>query len=155
MFLSLPTYPLSIMNTLGQKANILAERRAQCYKGSAVISISDLKFDNPNLDEQNVRRLEHIFETEGCWNLYPEYRVVALIGDSTLRASLASSGLSPDALLDPMQQPALTIPRGESLKCLYGKHRLRAALVAGETTWLVDLYLNSKLINSIPCSMLK
>ncbi|KAJ5715199.1 uncharacterized protein N7483_012380 [Penicillium malachiteum] len=139
-------------NEFGKQANQAAVHRSQYYKGSAVIPIRHIIFDTEDIvgqrefDEKNLDRLQQIFEVEGCWNLYPEYRIAVTIDQSDLDWSLVHSNVSLEVLMDPRERPLLEFRNGTKLRCIYGKHRIKASSMYGETTWLVDLYTGTKVI---------
>lgn len=139
----------AIENQPNTNANKLAAARGTFYVGSAIMSIHHLVFDREEFDKKNLDRLEKIFEIEGCWNLYPEYRVAATVDRATLESSLNRADISSETLMDPREQPTLPFEASTKLKCIYGKHRIKAATRYGETRWLVDLYLDSKNVKHI------
>ncbi|KAJ5737360.1 uncharacterized protein N7483_002485 [Penicillium malachiteum] len=140
----------SLDNGFGKQANQAAAQRSAYYKGSAVIPIQHIIFDREDIvgqrefDQKNLDRLQRIFEIEGCWNLYPEYRIAVTIDQSDLEWSLVNNNVSLEVLMDPREQPFLNFRNGTKLRCIYGKHRIKASSMCGETTWLVDLYLGCK-----------
>lgn len=137
-------------NLLGHRTNTLALQRLQCYQGCAIIKLQHLVFEANNLigtreiAEKNVEKLLRMFEIEGCGNLEPEHKVSATIGQEVLRRALAKSNVTREALLDPTNRPYLILEGEDLMTCVYGKHRLKAGERFGEITWLVDLYLDSR-----------
>jgi hypothetical protein len=142
-------------NILGHRTNSLALQRLQCYQGCAIIKLQHLRFDNSNIlgtreaAEENVARIIRIFEIEGCGNLEPEHRVAAIISQPILSKALSKSKLTREALLDPINQTRLELEADDLVTCVYGKHRLRAGERFGETSWLVDLYRDGKVVTKM------
>jgi hypothetical protein len=96
-----------------------------------------------------VARIIRIFEIEGCGNLEPEHRVAAIISQPILSKALSKSKLTREALLDPINQTRLELEADDLVTCVYGKHRLRAGERFGETSWLVDLYRDGKVVTKM------
>ncbi|CAG8091530.1 unnamed protein product [Penicillium nalgiovense] len=142
-------------NLLGHRTNTLALQRLQCYQGYAIIKLQHLRYEEYNLTgtreiaEKNVEKLFRMFEIEGCGNLEPEHRVAATINQEVLRKALTKSNLTPEALIDPKNQPNLLLEGEDIITYVYGKHRLKAGERLRETTWLVDLYLNDISIDAL------
>ncbi|KAB8069697.1 hypothetical protein BDV29DRAFT_198506 [Aspergillus leporis] len=138
----------SANNTLGHRANLLAQQRLQWYRGCAIIEIRHLAFESEvvlgsrPLDQGNIKRLLNIFHLEGCANLEPENCVAAIISEQTLQSSLAHTGITREALFNHINPPSLLFAEPIQLLCIYGKHRLKAGEAFGEDRWLVDLYLH-------------
>lgn len=124
------------------------------YHGFARIDITHLRPSTYQqaqfLQLKNVQRLKRVFSTEGCHRLDPAHRVVALISDEELQASIRVSRTSQWGLLHGSkdeQPPRLIFPGNTVLRVLHGRHRLAAAqeyLSRDDAWWTVDIYLDSK-----------
>ena len=74
-----------------------------------------------------------MFKIEGCGNLEPKYRVTATINQEVLRKALIKSNLTPEALIDPKNQPNLLLEGKDIITYIYRKYRLKASERFGET----------------------
>ncbi|KAI9676517.1 MAG: hypothetical protein M1817_000675 [Caeruleum heppii] len=128
--------------------SLLKQKKAH-FRGSARVQIKHLRFETHkssgtrSLDPANVRRLERIFEIQGCARLDPEHYVPALISKADLDRTLARSAITPAILHRFDEPPTLDLDPTTRLTCLHGKHRLQAAehfLLPGDKWWVVDLY---------------
>jgi hypothetical protein len=138
-----------------QDESIHNERNKQ-YLGTARIDLSclqafiedDFRPNQPRDDrseKMRVKRLVRIFAFEGCLRLEPEHHVDALISQSELNEALKLSSKTPDDLRSKGIPPKLDFRPSKQLKCLNGRHRLKAAkkvLEKGDDWWVVDLYSN-------------
>lgn len=140
----------SVNNTLGHRANKLAQQRLRYYRGCAVVETRHLAFESDAvigsrpLDKGNIERLLNIFRLEGCANLEPEHRVAATMSEQTLRSGLAHTGITQEKLFNRVTPPNLSFADAAQLVCRYGEHRLKAGEAFGENRWLVELYLAGK-----------
>lgn len=141
-----------------------AQRRAvdhesekeQKYLGSAKVDLVHLTFDEMGSredDEQNEKFLIDSFHRNGCVPLDPMFHVMAIIEDHDFGAALSRCSVTSDMLLDrnPAHLPMLTFPEGFQLRCLFGRHRIRAAkkvLSRSSRWWIVSLYSNGKPLRS-------
>lgn len=140
--------------------NIIWEQRATNYRGTVRVKLETLKFGiegSRQLDVQNVRRLQHIFQDQGCYRLDPENRIPAVIDQQALENAMRSSDTTLAALLQIPQTspPFLKFPAGFRLQCLKGQSRAKAAemvLRPEERWWGIDLYLEGSFRDPAPCS---
>lgn len=141
---------MTIMDLLGDRANLLAVQRLQYFRGCAVIDFNHLFFEDAALlgsreySQFNVDRLIKIFQIEGCCNMDPEHRIAAVVDSDRLKNALSISGITQEQLLDPTAQNILSFEEGTRLLCIFGKHRLRAAEALGKRSWLVDIYVDGR-----------
>lgn len=127
--------------------------KSRTFCGSAKVSISQLCHEdlltNPRqLDPKNVARLKNIYLLEGCHRLDSEHHVPALINEASLDRALRAATISRSALKG-LEAPEQLVLEGE-LTVLHGRHRLEAAkdfLSADDKWWVVDLYLEGKMIS--------
>jgi hypothetical protein len=130
----------------------LAALRAKCYRGIVKAPLDALDFDHPlvvdkrrEISEQNVQRLERIFERNGCLRLQEENVINAVVLDEDLPLLLSSgvSALTPEQLRQiawARDAPALGAGK---LKCISGLHRIQAAkryLDENDKWWPVRLF---------------
>ncbi|KAF1363093.1 hypothetical protein EJ07DRAFT_104137 [Lizonia empirigonia] len=128
----------------------LAAFRAKCYRGIVKAPLDALDYDHPfvvdkrrEISEQNIQRLERIFERNGCLRLQEENVINAIIRDEDLPL-LLSSGISTSEQLRQVawarDAPALSSGR---LNCISGLHRVEAAkryLEENDKWWPVRLF---------------
>ncbi|ORX91555.1 hypothetical protein BCR34DRAFT_649961, partial [Clohesyomyces aquaticus] len=112
----------------------LAVIKAGAYRGIAKIQLSALNFEHPLVQQehrkvsiQNVRRLQRVFERNGCWRLQEENFVNAIVDDVTLNASLAAAGLGKDDFLQVRHGQPVPWLNLHNIDCLSGLHRIEAA----------------------------
>ena len=127
------------------------------YRGTARIDLSNLEFIPDNISRDTYVRkkvwsnLVDIFKLEDCLRLPQDHHIDALISSEALRTALARSNTSIEALqLDRCDRypPKLLLLASESLPCLNGRKRLKAARAfleePGDDWWIVDLYSDGK-----------
>jgi len=145
----------SLQSQLQEHGESLHRERRFRFRGTARVSLANLQFDTSDAEHEqflrpkNVKRLRHIFATEGCHRLPPEHHVAALISQPVLNDSLRRSKTLRTALLHPAddEPPELAFPPSQPLQCLHGRHRIQAArgfLPPGDDWWVVDLYHDGK-----------
>lgn len=132
--------------------NEVAALRARCYRGIVKAPLDALDFDHPfvvglrrDISEQNVQRLERIFERNGCLRLQEENVINAVVLDEDLPALLSTgvSALTPEQLRRiawARDAPALSTAK---LTCISGLHRIEAAkrhLDENDKWWPVRLF---------------
>ena len=120
------------------------EKRAH-FLGSAKLFLELLHFEEAPefLNQKNIKRLEKIFELEGCLRLDPEHHIPVIIDLETLTQSLDQSDVRRGELFTSTTPPELLLPRRYRVNCLHGRHRVAAArnfLFASDRWWTVDLY---------------
>jgi hypothetical protein len=131
---------------------IYLERKSK-HIGTALIALQGLYFETANsrIDprarqiekEKAVKRLVRNFGLEGCSTLDEERHVSAVISSDELREAIERSQISLESLRSNATPPKLLILPSKPLKCLYGRHRLKAAssyFQQGEDWWVVDLF---------------
>lgn len=124
------------------------EERNRLLRGYAKIGFEHLDFKRPlygarAFDQKNVDRLARVFELEGCWRLELGHYITAVIDNGTLQQAMNLSGVSLEDMKDPTNLPWLTLPGNCQISCLYGIHRIAAAmqiLLPGDRWWSVTLY---------------
>ncbi|KAL9616021.1 MAG: hypothetical protein Q9160_009059 [Pyrenula sp. 1 TL-2023] len=131
----------------------LVKAKSQHYLGSALVSLSDLSFENEfrKFDEKNVDRLLKIFAIEGCKRYDPMNHVPALITRRDLKRALRKSSI-PLRHLKHHEPPYINLHRAPSLVCLHGFHRVAAAkafLGPHEQWWILDLYQANGMIEIV------
>jgi len=123
------------------------------FLGNAKIRFHQLTFRNSTLnsrrivDENNVTRLRGVFEREGCQRLYPEYRIRALIGPSTLADILQQVSLTASEFASLSEPPLLPLSEGFQITCEGGLHRVEAAKPFFDVLdqwWIVSFYDDSR-----------
>jgi hypothetical protein len=135
---------------LDWERELAAEKRAKC-RGSASVKLEVLYY-NREADEQNTKRLKHLFKKGGHFRLDGCNHVLAIIDPQSLDTAIQASGLSADMLLDNPQGQynELDFPPGFRLKCLHGLDSARAAaqsLPQGDRRWIVDLFVAGSIIS--------
>ena len=144
--------------------NELATLRANCYRGVVKVALDGLDFNHPlaigkhrELSEQNVQRLERIFERNGCLRLQEENVINAIVHDEELRSLLSSSAQTAEQLRQIVwarDAPALDL---RHLRCLSGLHRVEAAkrhLNENDKWWIVRLFSAGMTSSTRPFSLL-
>jgi hypothetical protein len=130
--------------------DVLAAHKADCYRGIARVRLASLQFQHPLVVEkhreessQNVRRLQRIFEKDGCFRLQDENAINAVVEEGHLDAALRVANLTAGALRElhlARDAPFLNI---STVKCLTGLHRIRAAdqfLDENDKWWVVRFF---------------
>lgn len=127
--------------------NEVAALRAKCYRGIVKAPLDALDFDHPlvvgkrrDISEQNVRRLEHIFERNGCLRLHEENIINAVVLDDDLSVLSALTSEQLRQVAWARDAPAL---RAGKLACISGLHRIQAAkrhLDENDKWWPVRLF---------------
>ena len=129
-----------------EKQYLLEKNKAFC--GTFRIPLCKLGYEDPDvnprqLDVKNVKRLQKIFELEGCLRLEPDNYIPALISRSLLSDLPNLVGEPADLAVEPpMFDPSV------SLRCLHGRHRIEAArqhLALTGKWWVVNLYVEDHL----------
>ena len=129
-----------------EKQYLLEKNKAFC--GAFRIPLCKLRHEEPDinprqLDVKNVKRLQKIFELEGCLRLEPDNYIPALISRSILPDLPKLVGGPADLAVEPpMFDPSV------SLRCLHGRHRIEAArqhLALTGKWWVVNLYVEDHL----------
>jgi hypothetical protein len=136
--------------------SVLATQKAICFRGLVRVPLCCLQFEHQLfLDKhreecpQNVRRLQKIFEKTGCLRLQDENVVDAVVRDDYLDTALRKTGLTIEDLhkiRSPKDAPTVHF---ESLQCLNGLHRIRAAdrfLNENDKWWVVRLFSSGRYI---------
>ena len=132
-----------------------ATTRSRCFRGIARVPLYALKFQNKlvldkhrELSEENVRRLQNIYEQVGCNRLDEENVINAVVEDEDLGAALSLQGKSIEDISNlQWAQDALSLSL-EHVECLSGMHRIEAArrfLDENDKWWIVRLFSYSKL----------
>ena len=143
----------------------LATLRARCYRGIVKVPLNTLDFDHPSvlgtrreISEQNVQRLERIFERTGCLRLQEENVINAIVIDEELYSLLSSGTTTAEQLRQiawARDAPALNLG---DLRCLSGLHRIEAAkryLDENDKWWPVRLFCAGMLPSFHCCSLLR
>ena len=132
--------------------NKMAETAAY-FRGHAKISLRNLKFHSPlfasrAFDISHVERLKHIFMQESCARSEPCNFISAVIENDILEQVIAQSETTYESLRSEIEIPQLSLPDDYKLRCLYGKHRVKAAedvfILDDDHWWPVTLYHDSK-----------
>lgn len=123
----------------------LEERRAH-FRGSIKVDIQAISLNSSQeVNYETVKRLEKIFQTQGCARLDPANHVPVLVEQRALKQALKDANVPPSDLLSHFATdlPYLTFQQEYKLTCLHGQHRLLAAqayLLPEDQWWCVDLY---------------
>ncbi|KAI1680263.1 DUF3723 containing protein [Pyrenophora tritici-repentis] len=136
-----------------------AATRSTCFRGVARVPLHALNFQNRlvldkhrELSEENVKRLQNIYEQVGCNRLEEENVINAVIADEDLVAELSSQGKSIEDFRNlQWPQDALDLPL-EYVDCLSGMHRIEAArrfLDENDKWWVVRLFSHSELLTRV------
>jgi hypothetical protein len=136
-----------IMSVSLNDDNEVAALRARCYRGIVKAPLDALDFDHPfvvgqrrDISEQNIQRLERIFERNGCLRLQEENVINAVVLDEDLPVL---SALTPEQLRQiAWARDAPTLSSGK-LTCISGLHRIEAAkrhLNENDKWWPVRLF---------------
>ncbi|KZM26577.1 hypothetical protein ST47_g2216 [Ascochyta rabiei] len=128
------TYRFLLMSDRLSIDNELATLRDRCYRGVVKVPLHTLDFNHPlvidkhrKLSEQNVQRLERIFERNGCLRLQEENVINAIVHDDELPSLLSFSAATAEQLRQiAWARDAPTLDLG-NLRCLSGFHRIEAA----------------------------
>jgi hypothetical protein len=121
------------------------DHRGSHFKGYARLRIQHLDFDpTRHVYDKKVDDLIAQFDTVGCHNDDISHAVPVLINDDLLDEALGTTGLTRSSLYDLANGCTLLNLREHTrLKCIYGRHRIRAAqrhLREVERHWVVKLY---------------
>jgi hypothetical protein len=127
-----------------------AAEKLMCYRGIARVPLKALRFGHKtvldkhrDLSQENVIRLERIYEQVGSLRLQEENVIHAVVKYDDLIAALSLHGISLDdmrSLQWPQDAPALHL---ENVECLPGVHRIEAArcfLNESDKWWIVRLF---------------
>lgn len=128
------------LETRSQKLN--AEISSK-FQGTAKISLDCLFFDpEGELNKEKTNRLVDIFNKEGCDRFNDSHAIPGNIAADLLSASLRQSNLS-TADLRGSEPPALRLPMGMHVSCVYGRHRVEALRRLRHLSpwWTVKLYV--------------
>lgn len=123
----------------------MMDHRGSYFKGYARLRIQHLDFDpSIHIYDKKVGDLITQFETLGCHNSDIANAVPVLIPGDVLNDALKDVGLAQSSLHDLGDGSTLLNLREQTrLKCIYGRHRIRAAqrhLCDDERYWVVRLY---------------
>lgn len=117
------------------------------FRGFARVDLTTLSFDHSRaLSIRNVKRLQKIFELEGCQRQDDRNFVDALISEEQLQCVLVKQPLALQK--EPIQkwegQPILI---ASQLSCLTGQHRIKAAqqhLDTNDCWWIARMFTDSE-----------
>jgi hypothetical protein len=128
----------------------LATLKDRCYRGVARVPLHTLDFNHPlalgkhrEASEQNIQRLERIFERNGCLRLQEENVINAVVHDEGLSSLLLSHALTAEQLRRVTWARDAPVLNLGNLKCLSGLHRIEAAkrhLDENDKWWIVRLF---------------
>jgi hypothetical protein len=131
----------------------LAMRMIHSYHGIARVPLHSLNFEHRLARDQhrelsldNVRRLESIYEKNGCLRLQEENVINAIIDDDTLTGALAKTSVSADSFRSHRWAQEAPYLHLTNVRCLSGLHRTKAAdrfLDANDKWWIVRLFSSS------------
>ena len=137
-----------------------AAKKSLFYRGIARLPLHALGFEHRavlekhrNLSNENVARLEKIYEQVGCSRLEEENVINAVVEDGDLLAALTTVCMSLDEMRQlrwPQDAPALNL---EKVQCLSGMHRIAAArrfLTENDKWWIVRLFSSSESFVRLP-----
>lgn len=121
------------------------DHRGSYFKGYARLRTQHLGFDpSRHIYDKKVDDLIAQFETVGCHNDDISHAVPVLISEDLLDDALKDAGLAQSSLYDLGNGCTLLNLREHTrLKCIYGRHRIRAAqrhLCEDDRSWAVKLY---------------
>lgn len=123
--------------------------RQQAFLGTFRVRVDNVTLPGFSAREvQHVKRLEEIFQVQGCFRLDSRNRAEATINSSTWRSVSVRSSLEAVSHRVP---PELHIGTEETLSCFSGKCRLAAArgvLDGLDRWWPVSIYREGKLDNA-------
>jgi hypothetical protein len=119
------------------------------FIGTARADISSLEFieGGRQIDNQIIERLISIFKDMTCRRLDPDNYIPVLITQVDLNRALRVSKVQQNALKIPASDGSyhfLRTSKGQKLKCVYGKHRVKAAeryFGEGDRWWTITLFL--------------
>jgi hypothetical protein len=128
----------------------LIKEKLRCYRGIARVSLGSLNFRHSLVQdkhratvEENVLRLEKVFEHNGCLRLQEEHVIDAVVRDEELVAALTKISIAEKdfrSLQWPQDAPLLELL---DVQCLSGLHRIEAAhrfLDDNDKWWVVRLF---------------
>jgi hypothetical protein len=123
----------------------IMDYRGSYFKGYARLRIQYLDFDpSRHTYNKKVDDLIAQFETVGCHNDDISHAVPVLISENLLDEALETAGLAQSSLYNLGNGcELLNLREHTRLKCIYGRHRIRAAqrhLCEVERSWVVKLY---------------
>lgn len=121
------------------------DHRGSYFKGYARLRIQHLEFDPSRyVSDKKVEDLITQFETLGCHNSDIANAIPVLIPGDVLNDAMQDVDLAQSSLHDLGNGPTfLNLREQTRLKCIYGRHRIRAAqrhLCEDERSWVVRLY---------------
>lgn len=132
----------------------LAMRMIHSYQGIARVPLHALSFGHRlardrhrELSSDNVRRLQSIYERNGCLRLQEENVINAIIDDDTLTEALSKIAMSADSFRSNRWAQEAPYLHLTNVHCLSGLHRTKAAdhyLDANDKWWTVRLFSSSK-----------
>jgi hypothetical protein len=129
----------------------IAAERILKLRGAARVKIEVLHFPHEpkisrDVDDKHAEKLTTLLKAGNEQDISQfRSRIPAIIDQQQLEDAIAVSGISAERLLDPRNCPELDFPAGFRLKCLHGKHRIKAAAnIHPYGRWVVDLYLAGK-----------
>jgi hypothetical protein len=123
---------------------------ADFFYGHAKVSLRQMEFHSPlfaskAFDPSRAKWLGKIFLQDSCAREEPCNFISAIIDSDTLEQAATQSGTTSERLKSETKIPHLSLPEGFKLRCLYGKHRARAAeWLSTVHWWTVSLYHDSK-----------
>ena len=128
----------------------LAALKAKYYRGIVKVPLDALDFDHPlvlgkrrDISEQNVQRLERIFERNGCLRLQEENVINAVVLDEDLPDLLSSSVSTVEQLRQVTWARDAPVLGSGNIRCISGLHRIQAAkryLNENDKWWSVRLF---------------
>jgi hypothetical protein len=123
----------------------MMDHRRNHFKGYARLRIQHLDFDpSRHIYDKKVDDLIAQFETVGCHNDDILHAVPVLISNDLLDDALRTAGLVQSSLYNLANGCTLLNLREHTrLKCIYGRHRIRAAqrhFCEVERLWVVKFY---------------
>ncbi len=99
-----------------------------------------------DLDVENVERLRKTFSNGRCFSEKEEYHIPVIISEDDYKKGISKQRDSEKLLYDP--------PPGMKLRCLHGKHRVRAAqglhALSRPERWLVAMYNAGEFVHQLP-----
>lgn len=118
------------------------------FKGFVRIGLSNIEFCTArDLNEDNVKRLEGIFELVGCQRDDPANAIPVILGSDCV-ADVACHERVESSYTSPSRLPFVTT----KVICLHGKHRIHAArrfLPAPDQWWVAKVFDTGMKVNVI------
>jgi hypothetical protein len=124
---------------MDEVANFASAKHRQ-FRGLARVRLGDLQFDgNHTTSQQNVKRLDKIFQIEGCQRL-DERNYIDVVATNNQICATQPECLQDAPPLAWQSSPVLCIG---PLRCLTGRHRVLAAqkyLDSNDQWWVARIY---------------